>query len=438
MAPRRMRLQKARVDTSQVGTSGLRQFQGYLREEFLKDLQGQAGAQRYREMRDNDPVLGAMFNALEFFFIQTAFPISPAGPDSESQACAQFVRECFDDMDHTFQDLLSEVMTAPVFGHSEHEIVLKQRMGDNKDVTKRSRFSDGKIGWRRIALRKQESIYRWKFNDADPDTAVAFVQQTQTAPYFREVPLNRCVHFRMKADLGNPEGRSLLRNCHKPYTFLSGLQEIEAISHERLGCGFPVLPVPPSILDPDSADSSVATALLDALSQVRFGERSALLVPAEDGMNGTKTGYGKLEFMRPAGAASDMNATIFRWESRMAMTLLMDWLTVGNDQSGGSRAMHVDKTSMFSKSMSWLADRFCTTFTAQAVHPLCRINGFAQRAWPKLTHGPIVPISATDFAAYVNTMVGAGVLVPGPNIEAAALAYVDIQPEDHAGEMAPG
>ena len=136
--------------------------------------------------------------------------------------------------------------------------------------------------------------------------------RTQTAPYFREVPLNRCVHFRMKADLGNPEGRSLLRNCHKPYTFLSGLQEIEAISHERLGCGFPVLPVPPSILDPDSADSSVATALLDALSQVRFGERSALLVPAEDGMNGTKTGYGKLEFMRPAGAASDMNATILR------------------------------------------------------------------------------------------------------------------------------
>ena len=80
---RSMRMNKARADLTQVGTSGLRQFNGYLREEFLKDLQGQSGARRLREMRDNDPVIGAMINGLEFFFMQTAFPITPPGQDNK-------------------------------------------------------------------------------------------------------------------------------------------------------------------------------------------------------------------------------------------------------------------------------------------------------------------------------------------------------------------
>jgi len=427
---------KRGVDLSIRGVSGLRRFAGFLREEFLKDLQGQEGARRKREMRDNDAIIGAMFQGISSFFLQTEFPLTPAlAGDAESEACAQFGRECLDDMEHPFQTLLTEFLTCMEQGHSEHAIQFKMRGGDNKDRSRRSRYSDGKIGWRKIALRSQASIFKWNFDEDDTDRAVSFVQQVEQAPYFREVELSRCVQFLINPTLGNPEGRSLLRNSHKAYTFLCGLQEIEAIMHQRIGLGVPVLPVPASLLAPSSPDAAYADTLLDALSQFSFGERAAMLVPSTE-ENGIKTGYGELKFMRPDGALADIDKTIQRWEGRMAMTLLMDFLMVGAN-GDGSRALHTDKTEMFRKSLYWLADLFCNTFTTQALYPLFRINGFRQDKWAKLGHGAVVPVSFGEFCDGVNKLVGAAVLTPGDDLETSALKHLDLKPRDQK-EDAPG
>ena len=46
------------TDFMEVGTSGLIQYGGKVQEDFLRQLQGRRGVANYREMADNDPVVG--------------------------------------------------------------------------------------------------------------------------------------------------------------------------------------------------------------------------------------------------------------------------------------------------------------------------------------------------------------------------------------------
>lgn len=51
--------------TSEFGVTGLKQRGGVLAEEFLPELRGLTGRKIFAEMRDNDPTIGALLNAIE-------------------------------------------------------------------------------------------------------------------------------------------------------------------------------------------------------------------------------------------------------------------------------------------------------------------------------------------------------------------------------------
>src|SRR3954463_6174297 len=88
----------------EVGQSGLRQYSGWVREEFLSQLQGRQAARVYREMSDNNATIGAML----FSIIQTMrkihWRVRPADETPEALAEAQFADSLRYDMSHTWED----------------------------------------------------------------------------------------------------------------------------------------------------------------------------------------------------------------------------------------------------------------------------------------------------------------------------------------------
>jgi hypothetical protein len=54
-----------RPDLAEIGTTGLRRTGGTVYEEFLVSLRGRRGAKVYREMSENDPVVGSILYAIE-------------------------------------------------------------------------------------------------------------------------------------------------------------------------------------------------------------------------------------------------------------------------------------------------------------------------------------------------------------------------------------
>lgn len=222
---------------SEFGATGLKQYSGYVREEWLRDLVGRRGLLMYREMRDNDPIIGAMFFAVEMLLRGVSFHVEATSQDSDSQAAADFVESCLGDTETSWAGFLAEVMPFLQFGWDVHEIVYKIRKGDSPDPKFNSKYDDGMIGWRKFAHRGQETLLHWIFDAAGDATHL--VQLLPTGGPLLQVPLDKCLHFRTTPYKANPEGRALAPETMIPtpdgWRELDDLQPGDKVFDER-GC----------------------------------------------------------------------------------------------------------------------------------------------------------------------------------------------------------
>ena len=190
---------------SEIGVSGLLRTSGvgYVFEEFLAELSSYKQKQVYREMRDNDAVIGAMFFALEMILRRSEWRVEPAKGKKGDQY-GEFVKSCMQDMSMTWEDFVAECVSEFAFGFALFETVYKRRQG--QDGKKASRFDDGLIGWRKFAPRAQESILYWIWDDEGGLQGAVQL----AAPDYRTVPIpiEKLLLFRTTSNKNNPEGRA--------------------------------------------------------------------------------------------------------------------------------------------------------------------------------------------------------------------------------------
>ena len=103
--------------TDVLGATGLKYYGGKIYEEFLTDLKGDKAVRVYKEMANNDPVIGAVLYAIRTLVRQVSWSVREADESEEAKACAKFVEEClFEDMEETWSDTLSEILSFLVYG----------------------------------------------------------------------------------------------------------------------------------------------------------------------------------------------------------------------------------------------------------------------------------------------------------------------------------
>jgi hypothetical protein len=56
----------------EIGRIGQKRYGGFFYEEFLKELQGRKGISVYKEMSENDDVIGAILYAIEMLIRQAS------------------------------------------------------------------------------------------------------------------------------------------------------------------------------------------------------------------------------------------------------------------------------------------------------------------------------------------------------------------------------
>ena len=139
----------------EYGRIGQRRYGGVFYEEFLPELRGLKGVQVYQEMSENDETVGAILFAIEMLMRQCDFTIQPGGDTETDRDAAEFIQQCMHDMQDTWTDTLSEILSFLTYGWSYHEIVYKFRRGKSKNLAASSRYDDGLIGWSRLPIRAQ-------------------------------------------------------------------------------------------------------------------------------------------------------------------------------------------------------------------------------------------------------------------------------------------
>ena len=395
----------------EIGRVGQRRYGGNFYEEFLPRLRGKQGIQTYYEMSENDDVVGAILFAIEMLVRQCDWNVEPGGPTAKDKEAAEFVKNCMDDMKETWIDTISEILSFLTYGWSFHEIVYKRRMGKTKDVRTRSKYSDGLIGWQKLPIRAQETLYQWEYDNED--NLLGMTQMPPPDFGMFTIPMEKALLFRTKSRKNNPEGRSILRNAYRPWYFKRRIQEIEGIGIERDLAGLPVLYGPEGL---DLWDDAIP-----GNADIRAGLETLVRYIRRDEMEGVVLPHGyKLELLGSSGTRQfDTNITINRYDTRIAMTAMADFIILGHDQTG-SWALSSDKTKLFAVAIGAFLDIICETFNSQGIPSLIDINGqhFARITdYPKMTHGDIEDVDITKAAAFIKDMTGIGVLVPDDGLE---------------------
>jgi hypothetical protein len=299
-----------------------------------------------------------------------------------------------EDMDTSWEDAMSEIISMMTYGFSFHEIVYKVRRGpDELNGKYRSDYTDGRIGWRRIPIRAQRSLHEWVF--AEDGDIKGFVQLAEPDYKVTTIPLSKGLLFRTRVSRDNPEGKSLLRNAYRPWYFKKRIEEIEGIGIERDLAGLPVLTAPEGMdLWNDQDERMVALkANAEALVQsVRRDTEEGLLLPHGWEMKLLATGSAR-QF--------DTNAIINRYDNRIAITMLSDLILMGSDKTG-SFAMAESKQSMLSTALESQLSNIAGVFNKYAVPKLFKLNGMTGKA--KIVQGEVETPSLKELALILRAM----------------------------------
>ena len=383
-------------------------------EEFLPELRGIKGVQAYTEMADNDATIGAILYAIEMLMRQCEFHVEPGGDSAKDKEAAEFVESCMNDMERTWADTLSEMLSFLTYGWSYHEIVYKRRVGKTKSPITNSKHADGLIGWRKLPIRSQDTLYGWEYKDGSDDLA----GMTQAPPPTYEhytIPIEKALHFRTRSRKDNPEGRSILRTAYRAYYFKKRLEEIEGYGMERDLAGFPVLyaPAETNIWDDDPESMQTLARAERIVSSIRRDAREGLVLPG--GENGWK-----IELISSGSKRQfDTNAIIDRYDKRIATSVLADFVMLGQQQVG-SFALADSKTKIFALAIGTYLDVICEVFNNQAIPRLIDINGDHFKGitnYPKMTHGDIEEPDLAQFTTFIKEMIVAGIIVPDESLE---------------------
>lgn len=397
--------------TDEIGRIGQKRYGGTFYEEFLRELRGKKGIETYREMAENDDTIGAILFAVEMLIRQASWNVEPGGDTPKDKEAAEFVEQCMHDMQDTWTDTISEILSFLTYGWSFHEIVYKRRMGKTRDQKTRSKYNDGLIGWRKLPIRAQETLYQWEYDDED--NLIAMTQLPPPNYGLITIPMDKAMLFRTKSRKGNPEGRSILRNAYRSWYFKRRIQEYEGIGIERDLAGLPVFTAPEDIAiwDEDDPDMVKLRTGMEAMVQkIRVDELAGIVKPH---------GF-EFELLNSGGSKQfDTNAIIQRYDTGMAMTVLADFIFLGHQQVG-SFALSSDKTELFSMAIGAYLDTICETFNSQGIPQLIDVNGShfdGITDYPKLAHGDIENADIQKLAAYIKDMTGVGILVPDDGLE---------------------
>lgn len=385
-----------------------------------------------------DPVIGAILHGIEMLIRGVDWTVEPANhKDVDEQAAkdvAEFVEGCLDDMDGFWPgDTLSAMISYIPWGWSVMEMVYKRRGGPAaNDPVKRSKFDDGRIGWRSWSIRPQATLESWEFDDAGQ--AIAMVQVDPQDQRRYTVPLDRCIHIVYSSRANSPEGWTPLRPCYSSWYFKTNIQTIEAIGIERDLAGLPVAYFPDNWTQEDANYQYVR----EMVTSIRNDEQAGVMLPAVYDEDGNQ--LMRLELLSTGGARSfDTDTVVRRYANEMVTVFLANVMRTGQDGIG-ALALSETQSSLFQQAIAAHLDIVADAINTQAIPQLLRLNGIDPEMAPSLRHGRLDSTDLDQFGQYLERLVATGLLSDTPELrkfahEVAGLPVGSMPTQDEIDEQ---
>lgn len=415
----------------EVGSSGLRRFSGYVQDDFDPQLNGFKAAAAYDEMRRNDPDVAAVLSAIEYVIHSIDWTVAPGGTAQADIDAANFLRECMEDMNLSWHDFISDICSMFPFGWAMFELVWKQRNGSlPAEGEIDSLYNDGRIGWGKVALRGQESLSRWEFDEKGEikgmHQRVIWSDTRGKAPHDVFIPIEKCVLFRVKREKNNPEGWSILRPAYRPYFIKKNIEEIEVQGAEKDMVGTLTIRLPANA---DSDDKEVAMRILE---DYHSGDQTGLLLPRTVNDPELTDLDWQAELLKSPGSKMvDTDKIINRCSVMITRTSLAQFLTLGQNKAGGSRALGESMMDLFQVSVNGHLDNIEGTINRFMVRRLFEMNEFpGMTRMPTIQHGNTGEMTLKDLIDSVTKLHNTGFPLNDPDAVNAVRKKLGFPPLD--------
>jgi hypothetical protein len=397
---------------------------GLRQDEFIPALRGTQGIKKYREMRENDPIVGAILTAMDLMIRAVPWSV-----EAENETDKQFLEDILYNVDSTtWEDFISDVLTFLPYGFSLFEMVAKRR-------------PDGVIALRKLAPRAQWTIDRFDVDDRG-DLRGVWQYSAQKSTY---IPYWKLLHFRTTSINDAPSGRSVLRSAYTAWYMSNQIKNIEAIAIERELNGLPIMRVPADYMaqDADAGKQAFMSQLKKIARDVKRNEQGYVILPSDlwaddDGKLTTKY---LVDFSLVASQGTrdiDTGKTILRYQQDMARSAMADFIMLGaNDR--GSFALSESKADLFLRALEGYLDTIAATLNRKLVPTIWDWNGKDKASMPKIVRGRVAPVKLEELGNFIQKLSLAGApLFPDDMLEGHLRDIAGLPPIDpNRPEMEP-
>lgn len=401
-----------------LGVAGENTNHGNIRaDEFLPELRGKKAIRKFREMRDNDSTIGAVMYATEQVLRDVDLKVFPCNDSPAAKKEAEYVQSVLADMDHSLDDHIAEALSCLSYGFAWFEVVYKRRVGPTQTSDKkRSKYSDGRMGVRKIAMRAPWTVSRFDVDQKTGDIKGIYQDNGYAGSTKHYIPTRKSLYYRTTSLNGDPSGRSILRNAYTSYEYLNSLQAIEAIAVERELAGIPVARIPSEYLSSDAtpAQAGFVANLQDILRDVKFNEQGYIITPSDtypdkDG-SPTNIRLVDVELMSSSGSRNiDIDPIVRRYQHDIARSVLSEFLMLGSQ--GGSYALSKSKTDLFLRALESYVQQIVDVLNKQLVERLWELNGLDYSLMPTIKAGDVAPHDLREIAGFLRNLNGADINV---------------------------
>jgi hypothetical protein len=193
----------------------------------------------------------------------------------------------------------------------------------------------------------------------------AIIQGIGMAP--KPIPVDRLLAYVWDQEAGNWTGRSMLRECYRPWLAKDMVFRVTPLLHERNGMGVPMS------YSPQGATEEQEVALAKMAQEYRSGDRAGGNIPFG----------GDLKFKGVEGTIPDGPGFMRFCNEEMAKSLLQLFANLGQSDTG-SHSLAEDFIGLFSYALEGVADWYADTTTEHAIEDWVDWNYGEDEAAPAL------------------------------------------------------
>ena len=380
-------------------------FDGKVKDDTIMPLRGLRKIKLLEEMVKFDSTIGAFNNMYQSTASSVNWSVKPKDDSKEAQELADFVNSClFEDLNHSFQEMISNALTASQYGFAIIEPVYKIRNGYNSDKNKSSLYDDGLIGIAKLASRYQGSITKWNY-DENFRQIISVTQKDPNNFSEKEIPYNKLLHFKHRSFNNNPEGVSLYQNCVTAYLKKKRTSLNEDIRYERGFDGLLHITAPAQILDPTTKNPAYLQTqkwIKDTAQNIRAGTDVAIAAPEYIQVKILSSGDGNIP---------DADKIIAREDRNISVALLSDFF-LASQKSGISGGFTQSKIKIFTNLVKEMLDEIKRVINFKLIPTLLEKNLMDLSLAPSIEFSEIGDLDLTNLMLFIQSADKSGLVPP--------------------------